>query len=135
MTDCVMGPEFHGEGKPPKGWKDGDYTEWIGEGGEHWLRIGVITNPIWRSSDQYRLEASHPHYQPDQPDDAATLERLRSQYPNAQWPECLPEPEERAVVIAREWRQEWRQEWTAGKARDAVSIFVARKLLAEGVIK
>lgn len=138
MTDRVMGPSFYGTGEPPKGWKIGDWVEWMPVGGAHWVRIGCFTDPAWRRENQYRLEASHPFYLPD---DTALLERLRAQSPGATWPERLPEPEERDVVLAREWLNKWDDAevrsglFGVGHTPQKALAYVARKLLAEGKIE
>jgi len=56
----AMGEPFYGTGKPPEGWKDGDYVELFPGETIGWKVL--VSKPLWYKGAQYRLEANHPFY-------------------------------------------------------------------------
>jgi len=187
----TMGEPFYGTGKPPEGWKDGDYVEVFASFG--WNQVKV---PIWHKQHQYRLEANHPFYKASTMTDAelieqaakaifehyefgdtkkpswvvrgnstmqckarafarAAFERLpqitadateltdeqvialaQERFPD--WnPPALPD---RAETLAKGWHDAWVESGEHLNPDDKtyvanIAIFIARKLIAEGVLK
>ncbi len=60
-TKRAMGEPFFGTGKPPEGYKPGDYVEYLSQADGHWHQI---YDPNWATDYSYRLPADHPHYLP-----------------------------------------------------------------------
>ncbi len=56
-----MGEPFYGTGKPPEGYKPGDYVEIRHL--DDWIEFRHVW-PKWYATRQYRLPADHPFYRP-----------------------------------------------------------------------
>lgn len=61
-TERAMGEPFFGTGKPPEGYKPGDYVEYLSHYKNAWCHI--LYEPDWSADYQYRLPADHPFYMP-----------------------------------------------------------------------
>ncbi len=120
----TMGEPFYGTGKPPEGWKDGDYLEASSLSG--WSQIKI---PRWLDYNLYRLEANHPFYGANTMTDAELIEEIKIRNPGWE-PPALPD---RAEALAKGWYKEWLSEGAKGHAQ-GVALFIARKLIDKGVL-
>ncbi len=53
-TKRAMGEPFFGTGKPPEGYKPGDYVEYLSQADGHWHQI---YDPNWETDYSYRRRA------------------------------------------------------------------------------